>query len=527
MDQPIYAEHALVRAESKSSPRFSKKDNIFLFCAIVVSFCFVELVLWGGFGVAIPLFFLVFYPFAIAMLARVRYSRKSENPNKFWKCGRPAILSFVPVILLLVCFAVFDNAVLRFFNIIALWLCVMLNLVLLARGEGRPVYWAGLLPDILYTTFCLPFLGLGKCVAAFTGALGSKKRKNTLTVLLTLLIISPILLYVLFMLAQSDAGFERLLGRLSALSTARFLEYLFKILLSILLSFPLFNLLYALKTRREPESHPLAGFLPKLRMISGVSTISALSAFCLIYTLYIALQANYLFSAIRGALPASFTYAEYARRGFFELVAVVFVNFCVIAFAVVFTKQQDGHLSAEKRISTERRLPAFCRIPATLLIACTLLLVVTAVSKMILYIGFYGLTPLRVYTSWFLLLLFGFTLFMLAKLLAPEMNFCRACAVFAVAFYLALNFASPDNLIARYNISQYKVTGKLDTATLAALSDSAVPEIAALKNDKKYGAEITAMLRARASAHRRMRWQNSSLSTLIAGRNLILIPNKL
>lgn len=517
MEQPIYAQPASALEKSRGTPRFSKTDRIFLFFALAVSFCFVELLLWGGFGFAVTLFFLIFYPFALALLSHIRKTFAPERPVMRLRDRKPAMLSFLPVILLLVCFSVFDNEALRFFNIIALWLAVFFNLLLLARPDNRSVYWAGLLPDILYATFCMPFLGLTKCIAGFIGTFGSKRRKNTVTALLTILIISPVLLYVLVMLAQSDAGFSRLLGRISALFTARFLEYFFKILLSVLLTFPLFNLFISLCMRREPENHPMEGFLPKLRIMSGVSTVSALSAFCLIYFLYIALQANYLFSAIRGTLPASFTYAEYARRGFFELVAVVFVNFCVIAFAVVFTKRQDENSAAKGQF------PAYCRVPAVLLIACTLLLVVTAVSKMILYIGFYGLTPLRVYTSWFLLLLFFFTLFMLAKLFTPAFNYSRACAVFAVVFYLALNFANPDSLIARYNIGQYKITGKLDTATLSRLSDSAVPEIIKLKNDKKYGKEITAMLSDRARAEKRMRWQDSSLSSILANRYLLNI----
>jgi hypothetical protein len=118
--------------------------------------------------------------------------------------------------------------------------------------------------------------------------------------------------------------------------------------------------------------------------------------------------------------------------------------------------------------------------------AFTLLLIATAMSKMLLYISSYGLTRLRVYTSWFMLLLF---LVFLLILLWHFRTFDLAkplILVFAVCF-IALTWLNADGLIAKYNIGQY-LSGKtdsLDVHMLGGLSDAAAPHLYAAWEKEK------------------------------------------
>ena len=48
-----------------------------------------------------------------------------------------------------------------------------------------------------------------------------------------------------------------------------------------------------------------------------------------------------LFSALAGKLPEAFTYAEYARRGFFELCQVSVWNLCILIMSDLFTSRKD------------------------------------------------------------------------------------------------------------------------------------------------------------------------------------------
>ena len=126
-----------------------------------------------------------------------------------------------------------------------------------------------------------------------------------------------------------------------------------------------------------------------VRIVSDTAVNTALMTVSACYGLFMALQAQYLFSAFVGIRPETYTYAEYARKGFFELCLVAVVNLAVLLMANLFTK-------------TKREESRWLRCLNLLLSVLTLLLISTAMSKMILYISAYGLTEKRITTMVFM-----------------------------------------------------------------------------------------------------------------------------
>ena len=497
---PVLAEYQYqlappVNMPPKAAPMIERRDYIFVLLSFVIGFALSEFILFGGFGIAVVMFFAVFYAVAVIYLSR-----------RHKVLSRLSALTFIPVFLTLLCFALYDNMALRALNVLALWIFTSLNLTAMAGLESRPIFWAGSWFDVLKVTFFMPFhhFPMSATVLSMTGKSG--RRHNLLRVVITLLVISPVVIIVLGLLASSDAGFERLLNTITGYLTKQVWQYFTKIIFAVMLTFPVFSLLYSLRYDRRPEKHPLGGFMLRLGAFDTLITAAALTVFSLIYAVYIALQADYFFSALRGMLPDAFTYAQYARRGFFELVGVVLINFCLIAAALALTKRSGG------------RPTSGCRYSVLILAAMTLLLIVTAASKMAMYVGSYGLTPLRVYTSWFMLLLGLVTVFMMIKVVFPRFDFYRVAAVSAITLYLALNLANVDSIIAGYNISLYQQNyrSELDTSVFYQLSDSAIPQIAALKDDPKYGSRIEEILNDREKQIENTSWQNFSLAKYIA-----------
>ena len=92
-------------------------------------------------------------------------------------------------------------------------------------------------------------------------------------------------------------------------------------------------------------------------------------------------------------LPKDFTVAEYARRGFFEMCAIVAINLGLIVLAAGLCRKEQG------------RVPGPVKGLALFLCVFSLILVATALSKMVLYMGSFGLTRLRVLTSVFMVFL--------------------------------------------------------------------------------------------------------------------------
>ena len=127
-----------------------------------------------------------------------------------------------------------------------------------------------------------------------------------------------------------------------------------------------------------------------MKVVPDIAIQTAILVVCLVYLLFIGLQAKYLFSAFAGIRPEGFTYAEYARRGFFELCDIAVLNLVVLVGANCFSK-------------TRRSENVWLRRGNVLLAVLTLLLIATAMSKMVLYICAYGLTEKRVITMVFMI----------------------------------------------------------------------------------------------------------------------------
>ena len=165
---------------------------------------------------------------------------------------------------------------------------------------------------------------------------------------------------------------------------------------------------------------------------------------------------------------AGLTYAEYARTGFFQLLAVAGITLVALVGLRAVTDLSDpGH-----------------RLRFTVLaeaaIALTLVIVVVALRRLGLYQDAYGLTMLRLYSSVFavwigvVLVLAGCAL---AGVAAGRAWLFGAAMVAGLALLLGLNIVNPEAFVARHNIDRAVKTQKVDPGYLAELSDDAVPTL--------------------------------------------------
>jgi len=173
---------------------------------------------------------------------------------------------------------------------------------------------------------------------------------------------------------------------------------------------------------------------------------------------------------------AGLTYAEYARSGFFQLLAVAALTVVTLLALRAWTRDPDG--------PARRRLLAF-QVTAVVLI---LALVVVAVRRLGLYTGEFGLTMLRLYSSLFsvwvgvVVVLLGLAVVGVGRgrqWLGP------VGGAAGLAILLGLNLANPEALVVRHNLARPEAAGGdgLDAAYVGSLSDDAVPAAAAALDD--------------------------------------------
>jgi hypothetical protein len=161
---------------------------------------------------------------------------------------------------------------------------------------------------------------------------------------------------------------------------------------------------------------------------------------------------------------AGLTYAEYARDGFFQLLAAAGLTLVTLlgSWAAIEPSGSRRH----------RRLTVLAEIAVALTVAS----VGVALRRLHLYEHAFGLTMLRLYSSLFALWLGAVFLLLGAWLARPRARhgLLPAAVGLGLAMLLALNLVNPEAQLVKRNAARAEV----DLAYLATLSDDAVPALA-------------------------------------------------
>jgi len=259
-------------------------------------------------------------------------------------------------------------------------------------------------------------------------------------VLLGIALAVPALIIILPLLASADAGFERLTRDLVQYIQQHLLTVLLRLAFAVPVSCYLYGLVFGGISGRKTDQiqkEKLQKAGQGIRVVPDTAICTAMGILCAIYLLFMGIQGNYLFSAFAGQIPQDFTYAEYARRGFFELCQIGAWNLILLGCAGLFSKSECRE---------HRGLSLF----TVLLSVLTLLLIITAMSKMGMYISVYGLTVNRILPMVFMVWLVWvfLSIILRQKLVFPMVRMCVMAG--AVLFCLLCVFPV-DDWIQLYN----------------------------------------------------------------------------
>jgi hypothetical protein len=207
------------------------------------------------------------------------------------------------------------------------------------------------------------------------------------------------------------------------------------------------------------------------RRLSPAEWIPGLVGLVAVFGLFVGIQATVLFAGRDHVLEtAGLTYAEYARSGYWQLLAVAALTFLVVGLTVLLA---DTPTRALKRLRRGLLLT---------LLALALVVLASALHRIHVYQDALGATPLRLYVEasllWFAAL---FVLVAAAGVLQPVRRQLRRCAVaITAAGLMALVLSNPDGRVARHNVERWRETGRIDVTTLARRSADAIPSLRAL-----------------------------------------------
>jgi hypothetical protein len=420
---------------------------------------------------------LVVLAIAGAVFVTARWGRQALGGGGRWLA--------IPAVLLAAAFAWHDSGSLLAGDFLVLLIVLAL---FAARAHAGQLRTAGLIEYAIDLFMTGLFALFGAFVLVFQDirwrelrlAPGAQPRRwasGAARVVFGALLALPLLLIFGGLFSAADASFAQLVRDLFRVNLSEFITHSFVIAVLAWLAAGFLRVALLSTPVRVSSFDTTASTASTASRLGIVETATALGLLNLLFLAFVILQFRYLFGL--GGMTA-LGYAEYARRGFFELVAVAALVLPVLLVAHWLLRKDN---------------PAHVRVFNTLagaLIALLVVIMASALQRMALYVGEFGLTGLRLYTTAFMgWLALVFAWFVFTVLRGQRSPFAFGALVAGIFVTLALNVLNPDYFIARVNADRAIATGTLtapanepgqnrralDAGYLVSLSGDALPVV--------------------------------------------------
>ncbi len=277
-------------------------------------------------------------------------------------------------------------------------------------------------------------------------SMDEKTKEKFIAILIGLVVAVPMVCILLLLLGSADLLFGEMLDNiLEAIERMELLELLDRDFFGFAgTTLVIFLFGYGIITYINTKDTILKETEKKGTKANPYIAISCSGVIAFVYVIFTGIQIFGLFMGAL-ALPEGYTYAEYARQGFFQLAFVCFFNVCMVL--IVMGCFEDN--IALKWIMT-------------VITACTYVMLVSAAYRMLLYISVYHLTFLRVFVLWAIVVMavvmIGTTVFIFQK----KFPVFKYMLVSITVLYIGFAAAHPDYWIAKYNIAQAEAEKEID-----------------------------------------------------------------
>jgi hypothetical protein len=302
--------------------------------------------------------------------------------------------------------------------------------------------------------------------------------KKMLPFLRGTLLALPILAVLAGLLSAADPVFsKRLVSLFTWFKIENLDEYLFRLVYILAIAYLVLSAIFhALsESPRDPSEGSAPLFKPFLGSIEANIVMVGVN---LLFLLFVIIQFTYLFGGNANISVEGYTYSEYARRGFFELLAVAILSLLLFYSLSMITKRET------------RSKRWFFSTLGLFLVAQLGIILTSAYTRLSLYEMVYGFTRLRTVTHLFILwigvLLVGTALLEVFNRLE---RLALVLILMSFGYALTLNLVNVDRFIVEENINRsvqsYTESEviKLDTGYLYSLSYDSIPPLVQRFND--------------------------------------------
>ncbi len=271
----------------------------------------------------------------------------------------------------------------------------------------------------------------------------AKIKRIILCVSIGLTLSFPALFILLLLLCSADALFYELICNIIAFDFLPEFDWNntlftlgFTLVMAFLITYGLWNYLH--KPNQSINTTTASkGFDPYIGITITGATALLYFIFCLIQILGLFLG--------KLSLPEGYTYASYARQGFFQL------SF-VCAFNIFLVLECLKHFTDNKIL---KGILLFISL-------CTYIMIFSSAYRMLLYIQQYDLTLLRIFVLWGLIIMFIMMIGVIYHIHHRQFLLFRYFLVTITVGYMLLSASHPDYWIARYNVTKADTIQELD-----------------------------------------------------------------
>lgn len=269
-----------------------------------------------------------------------------------------------------------------------------------------------------------------------------------------LMIAVPLLMIVIGLLTQADIVFNNIFVKIFEMLELIDEDVFGVIFLTIFAFFAAYSFLCSVISKDLSEE------VKEKRTAEPIVAITFTSILTAVYLIFCAVQIFYLF--IGGLqLPKGYSYAEYARSGYFQLLFVCLLNLVMVLICL--------HYFQDNKV---------LKVILTVICGCTFIMIISSAYRMFLYVSVYQLTFTRVLVLWSLLVLAILLTGIVIYIFKNDFSLFRFCMIAVSVSYMGLSVSHQDYWIAKYNVTAAMdhIT-KADRNYLYQLSADAAPII--------------------------------------------------
>ncbi|MFB3168119.1 DUF4173 domain-containing protein [Neobacillus sp. 179-C4.2 HS] len=425
--------------------KLAKKDWLFLFMCMVVGIIAEEAFFRAEIGISYLVFLTAFYALFFYRFRGFSYSHQ-----------RFGYLVLICIWLLAAGYFINDNLFFYALNIFGIPALVIFHLVVITGQKS--IRWNKLaFISYLFSKF-VASLKYNFVFASYIGkffkqGIEESRFQVWKKVGIGILISLPVLFVVLMLLMSADTEFERLMGDIPQWFDVLDGEIIVRILVVVFFTFAFFSFLQTL-IQKQINAVIHSADKQSFKM-DAIITITVLVLINMVYVLFTVVQFKYFFS---GTLQGNFTYAEYARKGFFELLFVTLINLTITILVLTFVDRATGFI---KR---------FMQIMLTALVLASAVLLSSAFLRLSMYEEAYGFTFIRVMAHSFMIFLVVIFMYTFIKIWIEKLSLFHFYFISALLYYTLMNVINVEQIIVTKNIERYEQSGKIDVHYLNSLS---------------------------------------------------------